>query len=191
MLSFQISVSLYQMLNKVWFVAVCLIFILWKLAPNMWLQFKTNSVKMISLFTHLTKEKKNHCVPSTKQVFQVPGETSSWRSHPLFWNLNRQVWQDATSHVWSCSGRPGAQEGKVGIEIQRQSLNAHWSRVRVTGHVIFSTVECLGIFYNQNKNVLLVDLLWEMFSFQRTAVSSISRLDAISLPPVRGEAVTT
>lgn len=48
----------------------------------MWLQFKTNSVKMISLSTHLTKEKKkNHCVPSTKQVFQVPGETAVLEGH--------------------------------------------------------------------------------------------------------------
>lgn len=188
MLSFQISVSLYQMLNKVWFVAVGLIFILWKLAPC---NLRQILLKLFHYSPIWQKKKKLLCTKHQAGVSGARGNRSSWRSHPLFWNLNRQVWQDAASQVWSCSGRPGAQKGKVGTEIQRQSLNAHWSRVRVTGHAIFSTVECLGIFYNQNKNVLLVDLLWEMFSFQRTAVSSISRLDSISLPPVRGEAVTT
>lgn len=36
----------------------------------------------------------------------------------MFWNLNRQVWQDAASHVWSCSEGPGAQDGKVDIDMK-------------------------------------------------------------------------
>lgn len=85
--------------------------------PHMWLQFKTNPVKMISLLTPFKKKKKKEKVTeyqAPSRCCWCPGKLQGllWKVM-LLWNLNEQVWQDATSHVWPCSDRLDVQEGEM------------------------------------------------------------------------------